>query len=122
MLTAALLHDTLFFDFVYEVVREKMIIGSDELTDADLRIFFKNKQEQSEKVASFQDYTLHRLGSCYKTQLYESGLLESNRANSTRKLKAAYGAPIRWKQTSITLQKPFAIKAAPAGRSSTITS
>lgn len=67
VLTAALLHDTLFFDFVYEVVREKMILGSDELTDADIRIFFKNKQEQSEKVASLQDYTLHRLGSCYKT-------------------------------------------------------
>ena len=42
VLTAALLHDTLFFDFVYEVVREKMILGSDELTDADIRIFFKN--------------------------------------------------------------------------------
>ena len=68
VLTAALLHDTLFFDFVYEVVREKMILGSDELTDADIRIFFKNKQEQSEKVASLQDYTLRRLGSCYKTQ------------------------------------------------------
>ena len=74
------------FDFVYEVVREKMILGSDELTDADIRIFFKNKQEQSEKVASLQDYTLRRLGSCYKTQLYEAGLLESNRANSTRKI------------------------------------
>ena len=86
VLTTALLHDTLFFDFVYEVVREKMILGSDELTDADIRIFFKNKQEQSEKVASLQDYTLHRLGSCYKTQLYEAGLLESNRANSTRKI------------------------------------
>lgn len=86
VLTAALLHDTLFFDFVYEVVREKMILGSDELTDADIRIFFKNKQEQSEKVASLQDYTLHRLGSCYKTQLYEAGILESNQANSTRKI------------------------------------
>lgn len=86
MLTAALLHDTLFFDFVYEVVREKMILGSDELTDADIRIFFKNKQEQSEKVASLQDYTLRRLGSCYKTQLCEAGLLESNRVNSTRKI------------------------------------
>lgn len=86
VLTAALLHDTLFFDFVYEVVREKMILGSDELTDADIRIFFKNKQEQSEKVASLQDYTLRRLGSCYKTQLYEAGILESNQANSTRKI------------------------------------
>lgn len=25
-------------------------------------------------------------GSCYKTQLYEAGLLESNQANSTRKI------------------------------------
>ena len=24
-----------------------MILGSDELTDADIRIFFKNKQEES---------------------------------------------------------------------------
>ena len=85
-LTAALVYDTLFFDFMYEVVREKIILGSNELTDADIRIFFKNKQEQSEKVASFQEYTLKRLGSCYKTQLYEAGILESNRANSTRKI------------------------------------
>lgn len=85
-LTAALLHDTLFFDFVYEVVREKMILGSDELTDADVRIFFKNKQEQNERLASWKDDTLHRLGRSYRTQLYEAGLLVSNKAGSTRKI------------------------------------
>ena len=52
VLTAALLHDTLFFDFVYEVVREKMILGSDELTDADIRIFF----------TGFPDIGSHHLG------------------------------------------------------------
>lgn len=85
-LVATLAHDTLFFDFVYEVVREKLILGADELTDADIRIFFKNKQSQSEKVAALQDYTLHRLGSCYKTQLTEAGLLDGNRSSSTRKI------------------------------------
>lgn len=85
-LTAALLHDTLFLDFVYDVVRENLILGSDELTDADIRIFFKNKQTESKKVASFQDATLHRLGVCYKTQLCEAGLLESTRVNNTRKI------------------------------------
>lgn len=85
-LTAALAHDTLFFDFVYEVVREKMILGSNELTDADIRIFFKNKQEQSEKVATWKDYTIQRLGSCYKTQLYEAGLIDDQRTSSTRKI------------------------------------
>lgn len=86
-LSAALAHDMLFFDFVYEVVREKMILGADELTDADIRIFFKNKQAQSEKIAALQDYTLHRLGSSYKTQLTEAGLLEANRGSSIRTIR-----------------------------------
>lgn len=30
-LVAAMAYDTLFFDFVYEVIREKMILGSNEL-------------------------------------------------------------------------------------------
>ena len=51
-------HDTLFFDFVYEVVREKLILGVDELTDSDIRVFFKDKQTQSEKIAALQDYIM----------------------------------------------------------------
>ena len=85
-MTAVLAHDSLFFDFVYEVVREKLIIGNDELADRDIRVFFKNKQEQDEKVAKWQDYTLHRLGACYKTQLFEAGLLDGNKGSDTRKI------------------------------------
>ena len=85
-MTAVLAHDSLFFDFVYEVVREKLIIGNDELADRDIRVFFKNKQEQDEKVAKWQDYTLHRLGACYKTQLFEAGLLDGNKGADTRKI------------------------------------
>ncbi len=61
--------DSLFFDFVYEVYREKLIIGSNKLADSDIRIFFKDKQLQSDKVAKWTDYTLKRLGTCYKTIL-----------------------------------------------------
>ena len=85
-MTAVLAHDSLFFDFVYEVVREKLIIGNNELADSDIRVFFKNKQEQDEKVAKWQDYTLHRLGACYKTQLFEAGLLDGNKGADTRKI------------------------------------
>lgn len=85
-MSAVLAHDSLFFDFVYEVVREKLIIGNDELADSDIRVFFKNKQEQDEKVAKWQDYTLHRLGACYKTQLFEAGLLDGNKGADTRKI------------------------------------
>ena len=47
-----------------------------ELADSDFGVFFKDKQIQSEKVAKWQDYTLQRLGSCYKTMLMEAGLID----------------------------------------------
>lgn len=75
-LVAVMAYDTLFFDFVYEVVREKMIIGCNELPDSDVRIFFKEKQQQNEKVAGWTDATLVRLGRCYKTMLYEAGVID----------------------------------------------
>lgn len=76
--------DSLFFDFVYEVYREKLIIGSNRLSDSDIRIFFKDKQLQSEKVAGWTDYTLKRLGACYKTMLMEAGV--TDRATGDREL------------------------------------
>lgn len=76
--------DSLFFDFVYEVYREKLIIGSNQLADSDIRIFFKDKQVQSEKVAGWTDATLKRLGSCYKTMLMEAGV--TDRASGNREL------------------------------------
>lgn len=75
-LAGALVHDTLFFDFVYEVVREKLIIGSNEFSDSDINIFFKNKQLQDEKVAKWTDATLDRLGRTYKTMLFEAGMTD----------------------------------------------
>ena len=75
-LIAVMQSDSLFFDFIYEVYREKLIIGMNELADSDFGVFFKDKQIQSEKVAKWQDYTLQRLGSCYKTMLMESGLID----------------------------------------------
>lgn len=75
--------DTLFFDFVYEVYREKLILGSDTLTDSDLGVFFKDKQVQSDKVAGWTDYTLKRLGACYKTLLMEAGMIDRSLGERT---------------------------------------
>lgn len=77
-LAGTLAHDTLFFDFVYEVLREKLIIGSNIITDADFNIFFKNKQEQSADVEKLTEITINRLRRSYKTQLFEAGLLDDN--------------------------------------------
>ena len=78
-LIAAMAYDTLFFDFVYEVIREKLMLGSNELKDSDVRVFFKDKQQQNEKVAAWTDATLVRLGRCYKTMLYEAGVIDKGK-------------------------------------------
>ena len=75
-LIAVMQSDSLFFDFIYEVYREKLILGVNELADSDVAIFFKDKQLQSEKVAKWKDYTLKRLGTCYKTILMEAGMMD----------------------------------------------
>lgn len=69
--------DQLFFEFIYEVYREKILIGEHTITDLDLAVFFKNKQIQDDRVASWKDYTLKRLGTCYKTLLMEAGLINN---------------------------------------------
>lgn len=84
VLLAVMNTDSLFFDFVYEVYREKLIIGNNRMSDSDIRIFFKDKQLQSEKVAKWTDYTLKRLGTSYKTMLMEAGI--TDRASGDREL------------------------------------
>lgn len=65
----------LFFEFLYEVYREKVILGVIELTDSDINIFFKNKQEQDEDISKWTDVTLKRLRSSYMNFLTDAGLL-----------------------------------------------
>lgn len=65
----------LFFEFLYEVYREKVLLGAIELTDSDINIFFKNKQEQDEDISKWTDVTLKRLRSTYMNFLTDAGLL-----------------------------------------------
>ena len=83
-LAAVMACDTLFFDFVYEVIREKLIIGSLELEPKDVRVFFRDKQAQDDRLAQWTDQTCQRLGTCYRTMLYEAGL--TDKAKETRKI------------------------------------
>ena len=68
-------YNRLFFEFLYEVYREKVMLGALELMDSDINIFFKNKQEQDEKIAKWVDSTVKRLGSTYKNFLTDANLL-----------------------------------------------
>ena len=78
-LVAVMANDTLFAEFVYEIIREKMIIGINEYSPSDIRLFYKHKQEQSEKAAGWTDQTLERLGHSYRNFLYEAGVTDNGR-------------------------------------------
>lgn len=67
--------DRLFFEFVNEVYREKAILGTEHLEATDASIFFKNKEVQSETVATWTEGTKKRVQSCYFNFLTDANLL-----------------------------------------------
>lgn len=73
-LIALMNSDKLFFEFMHEVVREKLILGLNELEERDFNIFFKNKQTQDERVNKWTEATLKKLSNSYKNVLISSGI------------------------------------------------
>jgi len=78
VLFAIMKTDRLFFEFMYEVFREKLILGDYILKDRDISIFFDNKKVQSEIVSKWTEATIQRLKQCYTRILYEAGLTASS--------------------------------------------
>lgn len=73
--------DRLFFEFMSEVFREKIIIKDYNISDADLNIYFQRKCEQSEKIRSWSDYTFFKLKQVYSRVLFEAGLIKDKKGN-----------------------------------------
>lgn len=67
--------DRLFFEFIYEVYREKNILGALIIEDRDANIFFRNKEIQNESIAKWTDGTKKRLKSCYLNYLIDANLI-----------------------------------------------
>lgn len=74
-LIAIIRSDRLFFEFIFEVYREKNIIGTQVLEDTDANIFFKNKEIQSEDIAVWKDTTKRKLRQVYFNYLIDANLL-----------------------------------------------
>ncbi len=75
-LVAILRGDRLFFEFLFEVYREKAILGQPELEDQDVNVFFRNKENQSELVDNWNDSTKRKLKNCYLLFMADTGLLQ----------------------------------------------
>lgn len=76
VLISIIKNDKLFFEFMYELFREQILLGSYTIKDSDLDIFFRNKSNQSEIIENWSEKTISRLKRMYKSFLIEAGLLE----------------------------------------------
>ena len=74
-LIAILKNDRLFFEFMFEVYREKIILGSTNMENSDISIFFRNKDIQSEEIAKWTDITKKKLTCIYTNFLMDANLL-----------------------------------------------
>ena len=68
----------LFREFVYEVYRDKLILGGGIIEKSDVNVFFSRKEQESETVASFKDTTVKTLKAQFVRFLFEAGLLSES--------------------------------------------
>lgn len=78
VLISILKNDKLLFEFMYEIFRERIILGNYTLKKYDFDIFFKNKSQQSEIIENWAEKTIKKLSSRYRIFLSEAGLLEKD--------------------------------------------
>lgn len=78
VLISILKNDKLLFEFMYEIFRERIILGNYTLKKSDFDIFFKNKSQQSEIIENWAEKTIKKLSSRYRIFLSEAGLLEKD--------------------------------------------
>lgn len=67
--------DRLFFEFAYEVYREKVILGVECMEDVDVNVFFTRKETQSELIAGWKDTTKRKLRNIYMNFMTDANLL-----------------------------------------------
>ena len=67
-------HNRLFFEFINEVYREKIILRESTVKDKDFNIFFNRKREESEKVNGWSEHTFKKLKNVFTIILVDSGM------------------------------------------------
>lgn len=67
--------DRLFFEFMYEVYRNNIILGDFTLKDREINLFFQDKKEKSETVDKWVEETIKKLKSTYIAILTDAGLI-----------------------------------------------
>lgn len=78
--------DLLFYEFMDEVISEKLQNNDYIIEKKDINIFFTTKAEQSDKVASWSVMNTEKLKRAFMQVLYESGMLKNRQSKELNRL------------------------------------
>lgn len=78
--------DRLFFEFINEVYKEKIVLKDLFIRDKDFGVFFQSKKEQSTTVSSWSENTFKKLKQVYVRILFESGLIANQKGDREIKI------------------------------------
>lgn len=73
--------DRLFFEFLYEVYRDKVLMGSMTVETKDVQLFFHKKEVQAPEIGEWTDTTRAKLARMYINYMTEAGLLCQEKRN-----------------------------------------
>lgn len=76
--------DLLFFEFVYEVFRGKVLLGEKTIDNRDINGFFDEKINQSDIVSNWSEASIQKLKNCYIKNLVDAGLLTDTKTRTIR--------------------------------------
>lgn len=79
-------NDRLFFEFMNEVMREKLKSNNEVLEKKDINIFIETKIEQNEGIASWSDSTVNKIKQVIKKILMEAKVIENNKNGVVKKI------------------------------------
>jgi len=78
--------DRLFYEFMNEVIREKLESNNYLLEKKDLNLYFISKAEQDEGVAGWTEQTVTKLKNVIQRILLESGILKDKKTGELSRL------------------------------------
>jgi len=78
--------DRLFFEFMNEVIHEKLQANDYSFEKKDLNTYFTVKAEQDENIASWTEATVQKLKQVYVKILLETGLIKDKKSGELNRL------------------------------------
>ncbi len=71
--------DRLFFEFMSEVYKDKIILKEKYIADSDFNVYFERKCEQSDSVAAWKEYTFYKIKQVVTRILFEAGFIKNQK-------------------------------------------